>query len=665
VRIHEVTLKNFKPFYGEETVELDTADNEPLVLIGAKNDRGKSAFFDGVGFCLYGFQGNNPTIAAKRRNAINRKAIREKAGETFIQVVFEHDGDAYSITRYLTFTTGIGDEEEVDIGSCYPIIEKNGEKIVDENSSSEEYNQIVNTLLPENASKFFFFDAEDDLEKYTRNNAEVREAIETVLGIQELRNAVDDLEKRADQFQDDFLSAQTDAENRRRLKSDLEDLRQEREALESQKESKEEELEEKRDKLKDIESEIEDIEEVAEKQRQLQELERQIEDADSAKIRAEKQINSILRDAGPLLAGLGAEEIKQYSKPEVGHHLEFVVNDLLENGPFDGECICGEPLTEEHKEKLESRIQRETNPAEPFRIALDDAKQELPNNIEDTRDDFTGWREERRQKDQRLDQLRERKEELESDIDAITAEDHEDLKQRRDETEQEIQDLEDEIERLDRQIGKKENEESQKEKRIQSLGGATENEQRLENLKELSDRCAEAMEDVKEDFVKQRKDEVEREASDVFQRLTNKPEVYEGIVLDEDYNLRIKTESGLRDVETQSPSAGQTQIIAYSFIAGLNNYTAREAPVIIDTPLGRLDPIHKDRLISYYPQFSNQVVILYQPSELSEGDTEVMERHTSKHLMIKAREDDPATSTFDEIDQSLLRRNTDQKAQAD
>lgn len=665
MHIHEVTLKNFKPFYGEESVELDTEENQPLVLIGAKNDRGKSAFFDGVRFCLYGFQGNNPTIAEKRRKAVNRRAVREKAGETFVEVVFEHDGDAYSITRYLTFTTGIGDEEKVDIGSCYPIIEKNGEKIVDKNSSSEDYNQIVNTILPENASKFFFFDAEDDLEKYTRSNAEVRDAIETVLGIQELRNAVSDLEKRADQFQDDFLSAQTDADNRRRLKSELEDLRQEREALEAQKKSKEKELGDKRDKLRDIESEIEDIEEVAEKQKQLQELERQIEDADSAKIRAEKQINSILRDTGPLLAGLGAEEIKEYSKPEVGHHLESVVNELLENDPFDGECVCGESLTEDHKAMLESRIERDTNPAEPFRISLNETKQELPNDIEDTRDEFTGWREERRQKDQRLDQLKDRKKELESEIDAITAEDHEDLKERRDETEQEIEELEEEIEGLDRQIGKKENEESQKEKRIQSLGGATENEQRLENLKELSDRCAEAMEDVKKDFVKQRKDEVERQASDVFQRLTNKPEVYEGIVLGEDYNLRIKTESGLRDVETQSPSAGQTQIIAYSFIAGLNNYTAREAPVIIDTPLGRLDPIHKDRLISYYPQFSNQVVILYQPSELSQGDTEVMERHTSKDLMIKAREEDPATSTFDKIDQAHLRRDTDQKAEAD
>lgn len=657
MHIYEVTFKNFKPFRGKETVELDTEENQPLVLIGAKNDRGKSAFFDGVRFCLYGFQGNNPMIAQKRRNAVNRKAVREKAGETFVEVVFEHDGDAYSIIRYITFTTGIGGKGEVDIGSCYPVIEKNGEKIVDRNSSSEEYNQIVNTILPENASKFFLFDAEDDLEKYTRNNVEVREAIETVLGIQELRNAVGDLEKRADQFQDDFLSAQTDAENRRRLKSDLEDIRQEREALESQKESKEEELKKKRDKLKDIKNEIEDIEEVAEKQRQLQDLERQIEDADSTKIRAEKQINSILKDAGPLLAGLGAKGIQQYSKPGVGHRLESVVNELLESDPFDGECICGEPLTEDHKEKLESRIQRDTDPAEPFRIALDDAKQELPSDIDGKKANFINLREERRQKDQTINDLKQRKEELNSEIDAITAEDHEDLKQRRDETEQKIQNLNNEIERLDRQIGKKENKENQKEKRIQSLGGATENEQRLENLKELSGRCAEAMEDIKEDFVEQRKDEVEREASGVFQRLTNKPEVYEGIVLDEEYNLRIKTESGLRDVETQSPSAGQTQIIAYSFIAGLNNYTAREAPVIIDTPLGRLDPIHKDRLISYYPQLSNQVVILYQPSELSKGDTEVMGRHTSKHLMIKTREDDPATSTFSEIDQSLLRKN--------
>jgi len=443
MHIHEVTLKNFKPFYGKETVELDTTDNKPLVLIGAKNDRGKSAFFDGVRFCLYGFQGNNPTIAEKRKKAINRKAIRKKAGETFVQVLFEHDGDAYSITRYLTFTTGIGDKEEVDIGSCYSIIEKNGEKIVDKNSKGEEYNQIVNTILPENASKFFFFDAEDDLEKYTKSNADVREAIETVLGIQELRNAVTDLEQRTEYFQDRFLGAQTDADNRRRLKSELDDLREERTALESQRESKEKEIKNKRDKLDDIKDEIEDIEGVAEKRNQLQEIERQIEDADSTKIRAEQRINSILRDTGPLLAGLGAKEIKQYSKPEVGHHLELVVNDILENDPFDGECICGELLTEGHKETLENRIQRDANPAEPFRIALDETRQGLPNNVENKQNDFTDWREERREEDQRLDQLREKEDELKSEIDAITAEDREDLKEQRNDVEKKISNLED------------------------------------------------------------------------------------------------------------------------------------------------------------------------------------------------------------------------------
>ena len=660
MHIHEVTLKNFKPFYEEETVELDTDSDKPLVLIGAKNDRGKSAFFSGVKFCLYGFEGNNPKVAEKRRQAINRRAVREKQGEAYVQVVFEHDGEAYSVTRYITFTAGLGDEEEVDVGRCYPTIEKNGEKIVDSNSSSEEYNEIINTILPENASKFFFFDAEDDLEKYTRSNADVREAIETVLGIQELRNSVSDLKDRADKYQNDFLSAQTDADNRRRLKSDLEDLRQEREALESQKEEKEETLEEERERLKDIESEIEDIEEVAEKQSQLRDVERQIEDADSDKIRAEQKLNSILRDSGPLIAGFGAQEIPDYSRPEVGHHLESVVEDLLQNDPFDGECICGEPLTDDHKDMLESRIERDVHPAEPFRISLNDAKKGLPSDVEDIQNRFTEWREERRQKDKRLEDLHERKEDLESEIDAITAEDHEDLKRRRDETERKIKDLEEDIRNLDRQIGKKENQESQKEKRIQSLGGATKDEQRLEKLKDLTDRCAAAMADVKESFVKQRKDEVEQQASEVFQRLTNKPDVYEGIVLDEDYNLRIKTESGLRDVETQSPSAGQTQIIAYSFIAGLNNYTARQAPVIIDTPLGRLDPIHKDRLISYYPQFSNQVIILYQPSELSQGDTDVMDRHTSRHLMIRTREEDAETSTFEEIDQTVLRNDTDQ-----
>jgi len=154
------------------------------------------------------------------------------------------------------------------------------------------------------------------------------------------------------------------------------------------------------------------------------------------------------------------------------------------------------------------------------------------------------------------------------------------------------------------------------------------------------------MQDLKEEFVESRQKAVENRTSETFEELTNKGDVYDGIKITSDYKLQVKTDSATRDVQEQAPSAGATQIIAYSFIAGLNNYTARKAPVVIDTPLSRLDKEHKNNLIQYYPEFSDQVIILYQPRELEEDDIEYLSNYASKRLKIDQKDEDPESSVI-------------------
>ena len=81
---------------------------------------------------------------------------------------------------------------------------------------------------------------------------------------------------------------------------------------------------------------------------------------------------------------------------------------------------------------------------------------------------------------------------------------------------------------------------------------------------------------------------------------------------------------------------------------------SRNAPVVIDTPIGRLDPEHKANLVDFYHEFSDQVIILYQPNELDEDDIEVMQEYISKHYQIKIRDDDSSTSTIEELPEILV-----------
>ena len=70
-------------------------------------------------------------------------------------------------------------------------------------------------------------------------------------------------------------------------------------------------------------------------------------------------------------------------------------------------------------------------------------------------------------------------------------------------------------------------------------------------------------------------------------------------------------------VEFDDLSAGERQLVATAMIWGLADASGREIPLIVDTPLGRLDDSHRHRLAeSYYPNASHQVILLSTDTEI-------------------------------------------------
>jgi DNA sulfur modification protein DndD len=72
-------------------------------------------------------------------------------------------------------------------------------------------------------------------------------------------------------------------------------------------------------------------------------------------------------------------------------------------------------------------------------------------------------------------------------------------------------------------------------------------------------------------------------------------------------------------INRKSLSAGEKQIYAIAILEALAKTSGRDLPVIIDTPLGRLDSKHRDKLINhYFPYASHQVVLLSTDTEVDE-----------------------------------------------
>ena len=101
-------------------------------------------------------------------------------------------------------------------------------------------------------------------------------------------------------------------------------------------------------------------------------------------------------------------------------------------------------------------------------------------------------------------------------------------------------------------------------------------------------------------------------------------------------NLDINFNINLYDVDSNamdvlSCSSGQKQIIATALIWGISEYIAEDIPMIIDTPLGRLDEKNQSLILNkFYPEVSKQVIILPTPSELKHDGFKTLVPHISQ-----------------------------------
>ena len=148
--------------------------------------------------------------------------------------------------------------------------------------------------------------------------------------------------------------------------------------------------------------------------------------------------------------------------------------------------------------------------------------------------------------------------------------------------------------------------------------------------------CLEQLEDVFRDGIghlrnKLRKD-VETYASQTFKQLTTE-KTYSGLQINQSYGLSILDPDG-RVLEQRS--AGAEQIVALSLIDGLNKTSRTKGPIIMDTPLGRLDPSHRKNILQYLPDMSEQVVLLVHEGEIdSKRDTKLFASRIGARYEIK------------------------------
>jgi DNA sulfur modification protein DndD len=133
--------------------------------------------------------------------------------------------------------------------------------------------------------------------------------------------------------------------------------------------------------------------------------------------------------------------------------------------------------------------------------------------------------------------------------------------------------------------------------------------------------------------------------TECYKKLANKKNLVNCIEMDpETLDLTYLNKDG-DVVSKERLSAGEKQLMVISLLWSLAICSKKKLPVIIDTPLSRLDSAHRESLITtYFPHASEQTIILSTDSEIDERYYELMQDNVGDRFTLEYDDNEKTTS---------------------
>lgn len=133
--------------------------------------------------------------------------------------------------------------------------------------------------------------------------------------------------------------------------------------------------------------------------------------------------------------------------------------------------------------------------------------------------------------------------------------------------------------------------------------------------------------------------------TDCYLKLANKKNMIKKIEMDsESLDWRCISTDG-SEIPRDSLSAGEKQLMVISILWALAICSKKKLPVIIDTPLSRLDSLHQAALITtYFPNAGEQTIILSTDSEIDEEYYRLMKENIGDEFTLNYDEATRSTS---------------------
>ncbi|SFG68655.1 DNA sulfur modification protein DndD [Neptunomonas qingdaonensis] len=628
--IKKLVLHNFRVFRGVHEVNLEPSRDQhgtprPIILFGGLNGAGKTSILSAVRTVLYG------------RQAFSRTLSKGEYIEQLDALIHKGEGlgghpEQASIELIFTFTQG-GLESEYNLIRSWGKGKKDRLSLSQDGTPRSELNYdqcqgFLNELIPAGIADLFFFDGEKIAELAEDESGSILQtAVRRLLGIDLIARLKSDLII--------YLKRHGAEAMPEKINQELRESQTERQALEKTAEKLRFDADLKATKFELVSKDLSDLEASLNadggtwaKTRQSEE--ERVKDLLKEKVQLEKDIRSELEYLLPLalapntlkelLHDLASEaQVKQ--KQSFGREVQSLYTQL--KSALSGIEEDNTPSLQLVDQCFEAHLNE--IPVDAVSLDLSDREYRgLEHQVSDAQE----------QSLPRFQEAKDRLAKVEYELD------HASLNIERAPDQEQLQDIFTKIRQLERQRVQLNNDyrqvlEAAKDAFKKAMELAKK-EQKLHDKHRVFSNSSEAVNNAQQALLL-----LDRFAELLTHARVKKLESefiasYKQLARKDDLQIQARINPATFDVELiddhdhvinrKALSAGEKQIYAISILEALGRTSGRKLPIIIDTPLGRLDSHHRDKLVKYYfPFASHQVVIL-------STDTEIDNHYFSKYL---------------------------------
>ncbi len=174
-----------------------------------------------------------------------------------------------------------------------------------------------------------------------------------------------------------------------------------------------------------------------------------------------------------------------------------------------------------------------------------------------------------------------------------------------------------------------------------------------ERRMDLAERSKTVLRSYQDVLIRQRLAALEEALVESFNAICHKEHLLKAASLDPD-NLEVRLE-GLngRKLSVDDFSAGERQLYALALLRALRKVSKRQLPLAVDTPVARLDEIHRDRFIhGYVPEVSDQVLLFATDVEMDAQMLRQAEPYLAR-LYLLHHDEERGQTTISKSDRAL------------